>query len=131
MTVRQGIQIFDKAQIKFLKQPGTIRYSLLRWGRYFANTYAVTELHLPLNAGKCSKRIGSCCESSEDLAKSKEVKLVLYSDEAHLLATRKVTKDPDGKDMYDVLCFCFDSFLSFPVFVNFLSTSSSLSQITP
>jgi hypothetical protein len=77
------------------------------------------------------KRIGSCCDSSEDFSKSKEVKLMLYFDEAHLLATRKVAKDPDGKDMYDVLCSCFNSFLSCPIFVIFLSTSSSLSQMAP
>jgi hypothetical protein len=63
--------------------------------------------------------------------KSNEIKVMLYFDEAHVLADRKVPGDPDGKDMYDVLCSCFNLFLSFPLFVIYLSTNSNLSLLAP
>jgi hypothetical protein len=46
------------------------------------------------------KRNSSCCNSSENLGKSNEVKFMLYFDEA--------------RDMYGILCSCFNSFLPFP-----------------
>ena len=77
------------------------------------------------------KRIDDCCDSMEGLQSSNHVKLMLYFDEAHVLARNKVTGDPEGKDTYDVLCSCFNFFLSFPIFVIFLSTSSNISQLAP
>lgn len=59
------------------------------------------------------------------------VKLMLYFDEAHALSDRKIPNDPDGKDMYNVLCSCFNSFLSSPIFVVYLSTNFNISQLTP
>jgi hypothetical protein len=46
-------------------------------------------------------------------------------------ACREVPYDPDGKDMYDVLCSCFNFFLSSPIFVIYLSTNSNISQLAP
>jgi hypothetical protein len=56
---------------------------------------------------------------------------MLYFDEAHVLAERKVIRDPDGKNMYDVMCSCFNSFLSSPIFVVYLSTNSNISDLAP
>jgi hypothetical protein len=75
--------------------------------------------------------IDNCCESMKDLQSSNHVKLVLYFDEAHTLAERRVPEDPDGKDTFDVLCSCFNFFLPSPIFVIYLSTSSNISQLTP
>jgi hypothetical protein len=75
------------------------------------------------------QRIDDCCESMEGL-KSDHVKLMLYFDEAHVL-TKTVPHDPDQKDMYDVLCSCFNLFLSLPVFVIFLSTTSNINKLAP
>jgi len=71
------------------------------------------------------RHIDDCCESLE------EVKLGLYFDEAHILAEKKVIKDPDRKNMYDVMCSCFNSFLSSPIFVIYLSTNSDISDLAP
>ena len=67
----------------------------------------------------------------EGLQSSNHVKLMLYFDEAHVLAGRKVTGDPEVKDTYDALCSCFNSFLSFPIFVIYLLTNSNMSQPAP
>jgi len=75
--------------------------------------------------------INNCCESMEGLPSSNPVKLMLYFDEPHVLAGRRVPNDPDGKDTYDVLCSCFNFFLSSPIFVIYLSTSSNISQLAP
>jgi hypothetical protein len=56
---------------------------------------------------------------------------MLYFDEAHVLAEKKVIKDPDGKNMYDVMCSCFNFFLSSPIFVIYLSTNSNISDLAP
>ena len=56
---------------------------------------------------------------------------MLYFDEAHVLAGRRISKDPDGRDTYDVLCSCFNFFLSSPIFVIYLSTSSNIRQLAP
>jgi hypothetical protein len=81
------------------------------------------------------KCIDDCCESMEGLQGSNHVKLMLYFDEAHILAGRRVPEDPEGKDTYDVLCSCFNFFLSSPlsspIFVIYLSTSSNISQLAP
>ena len=77
------------------------------------------------------KRIKNCCESMEGLQSGNPVKLMLYFDEAHVLAGRRVPNDPDGKDTYDVLCSCFNFFLSSPIFVIYLSTSSNISRLAP
>jgi hypothetical protein len=77
------------------------------------------------------KRIDDCCEPTTGLQSSKHVKLMLYFDEAHVFANRKVPEDPEGKDTYDVLCSCFNFFLSSPIFVIYLSTSSNISQLAP
>ena len=39
--------------------------------------------------------------------------------------------DPDGKDMYDVVCSCFNIFLPKPIFVIYLSTNSNNNQLAP
>ncbi|KAF9507409.1 hypothetical protein BS47DRAFT_1351722 [Hydnum rufescens UP504] len=75
-------------------------------------------------------RIDDCCESSQDTQKD-HVKLMLYFDEAHILAQRKVPGDLDGKDMYDVLCSCFSLLPSSSVFVIYLSTQSDISDLAP
>jgi hypothetical protein len=56
---------------------------------------------------------------------------MLYFDEPHVLAGRRVPNDPDGKDTYDVLCSCFNFFLSSLKFIINLSTSSNISQLAP
>jgi hypothetical protein len=86
---------------------------------------ARTELALLL---KC---IDDCCESMKDLQSSNCVKLMLYVDEAHILAGRRVPEDPEGKDTFDVLCSCFNFFLPLPIFVIYISTSSNISQLAP
>jgi hypothetical protein len=86
---------------------------------------ARTELALLL---KC---IDDCCESMKDLQSSNCVKLILYVNEAHILAGRRVTEDPEGKDTFDVLCSCFNFFLPLPIFVIYISTSSNISQLAP
>jgi len=60
-----------------------------------------------------------------------DVQLMLYFNEAHGLLDRKILDDPDGKDMYDVLCLCFNAFLSSPIFVIYLLTNSNISQLAP
>jgi hypothetical protein len=60
-----------------------------------------------------------------------DVQLMLYFDEAHGLLDRKIPNDPDEKDMYDVLCSCFNAFLSSPIFVIYLSTNFNISQLAP
>ena len=75
-------------------------------------------------------RIDNCCESMEGF-KNGHVKLILYFDEAHVLSAKTVPHTPDRKDMYDVLCSCFNSFLSSPIFAIFLSTNSNISQLAP
>jgi len=74
--------------------------------------------------------IDKSCKSIGDYHRN-EVKVMLYFDEAHVLAARKVLDDPDGKDMYDVLCSCFNSFVSSPIFVIYLSTTSNISFLAP
>jgi hypothetical protein len=74
--------------------------------------------------------IDNCCKSLEGFQKG-QVKLMLYFDEAHVLAERKVIKDRDGKNMYDVMCSCFNFFLSSPIFVIYLSTNSNISDLAP
>ncbi|KAH7925110.1 hypothetical protein BV22DRAFT_1129298 [Leucogyrophana mollusca] len=63
--------------------------------------------------------------------KSNNVKLMFYFDEAHVLATRPVLDNADGKDMYDVLCSCLNFFTSYPIFAIFLSTDSIINQLAP
>ena len=67
----------------------------------------------------------------EGLRSNNHVKLMLYFDEAHVLAGRRISKDPDGRDTHDVLCSCFNFFLSSPIFVIYLSTSSNIRQLAP
>jgi hypothetical protein len=74
--------------------------------------------------------IDGCCESMEGY-QSGHVKLMLYFDEAHVLGEKSVENDLEGKDMYDVLCSCFNFFLSLPIFIVFLSTNSNVSQLAP
>ncbi|KAH7917774.1 hypothetical protein BV22DRAFT_1135131 [Leucogyrophana mollusca] len=57
------------------------------------------------------------------------VKLMLYFDEAHVLATRAVFGNADRKDMHDVLCSCLNFFASYPIFAIFLSTESSINRL--
>jgi hypothetical protein len=71
--------------------------------------------------------IRRCCKPME----TNGVELMLYFDEAHVLSDRKIPNDPDGKDMYDVLCSCFNAFLPKPIFVIYLSTTSNIGQLPP
>jgi hypothetical protein len=74
--------------------------------------------------------IRRCCKPMEG-SQTNGVELMLYFDEAHVLSDRKIPDDPDGKDMYDVLCSCFNAFLPKPIFVIYLSTTSNISQLSP
>ena len=76
------------------------------------------------------KRIDDCCESMDGY-ENDDVKLMLYFDEAHVLTQRNVPNDPYEKNMYDVLCSCLNSFLFFPVFAIFLSTTSNTKELAP
>ena len=76
------------------------------------------------------KRIDNCCASMKGF-KNGHIKLMLYFDEAHVLSAKRVAHDPDEKDMYDVLCSCFNLFLSLPIFVIFLSTTSNIHELAP
>jgi hypothetical protein len=76
------------------------------------------------------RTIESYYKSMKDL-KNDHVKVMLYFDEAHVLAEKTVPHDHDGKDMYDTLCSCFNAFLSLPIFIIYLSTSSNISQLAP
>ena len=67
------------------------------------------------------RRIDDCCESLEEFQNG-QVKLVLYFDEAHALAEKNLIKDPDRENIYDVMCSCFNSFLSSPIFVRQIQT---------
>jgi hypothetical protein len=63
--------------------------------------------------------------------RTNDVLLMLYFDKAHGLSDRKIPNDPDGKDMYDVLCSCFNVFIPSPIFVIYLSTNSNIGQLAP
>jgi len=57
--------------------------------------------------------INNCCESMEGLPSSNPVKLMLYFDEPHVLAGRRVPNDPDGRiHMIPVLMLQFLSVLT-------------------
>jgi hypothetical protein len=72
------------------------------------------------------KCIDDCCESLEGFQNG-HVKLMLYFDAAHVLTEKRV---PDGQNMYDVMRSCFNVFLSSPIFVIYLSTDSSICDLT-
>jgi hypothetical protein len=74
--------------------------------------------------------IDDSCKSMEGI-KSNHVKLMLYFDEAHVLWEKQVPNASDGKNFYDVLCWCFNVFVSSPIFAIFLSTSSHISKLAP
>ncbi|KAF8573314.1 hypothetical protein K439DRAFT_1625165 [Ramaria rubella] len=61
------------------------------------------------------------------------VKLVIYFDEAHVLAadTKPLTTNPDDKYLYDILCSCFNYFLGRSIFFIFLSTNTSIDVFAP
>ncbi|KAF8590094.1 hypothetical protein K439DRAFT_1657646 [Ramaria rubella] len=74
----------------------------------------------------------------EEVQKSKgqspePVKLVIYFDEAHVLAadTKSLTTNPDDKYLYDILCSCFNYFLGRSIFFIFLSTNTSIDVFAP
>ena len=91
---------------------------------YATSEFAIREVKLLL------KRIDNCWESMKGFVNG-HVKLMLYFDEAHVLSARAVPHDPEEKDMYDVLCSCFNLFLSLPIFVIFLSTTSNIHELAP
>jgi hypothetical protein len=118
-----------------------VRYSRLPFFTYRICQRMLRSSHEPSSVGGASQeakkqllrllnRIDECCKSLEGF-RDGEVKLMLYFDEAHVLAEKKVIKDPDGKNMYDVMCSCFNFFLSSPVFVIYLSTNSNISDLAP
>ena len=72
------------------------------------------------------KCIDDCCKSLEGFQNG-HVKLMLYFDAAHVLTEKRV---PDGQNMYDVMRSCFNVFLSSPIFVIYLSTDSSICDLT-
>ncbi|KAH7908450.1 hypothetical protein BJ138DRAFT_1157601 [Hygrophoropsis aurantiaca] len=70
--------------------------------------------------------------SDSNLPTSRQpVKLMMYFDEAHELATNRVENDPDKKDMYDVICSCLNFFLQQSIFAIFLSTNASIHHLAP
>jgi hypothetical protein len=56
----------------------------------------------------------------------KGIKIVIYFDEAHILAEGKPDPETTEKSLHDILCLCLNRFLAFPIFTIFLSTTSSL-----
>jgi hypothetical protein len=91
--------------------------------------YAVSQMARK-ELARLLQRIDDCCESMEGF-QSNHVKLMLYFDEAHMLAERKVPDDPDGMDLYDVLCSCFNIFVTSPIFVIYLSVNFSIRRLIP
>src|ERR1700734_121086 len=92
--------------------------------RYAASEMAKKQVKLLL------QRIDDCCETMENF-KSNHVKLMPYFDEGYVLTEKTVLHGPDGNDMFDVLCSCFNLFLSLPIFVIFLWTTSNINQLAP
>lgn len=76
------------------------------------------------------QRIDECCKSMDSL-ETNHVKLMVYFDEAHVLSGKRVQNDLNEKDMYDVMCSCFDVFSPKPIFVIYLSTNSNINQLAP
>jgi hypothetical protein len=75
-------------------------------------------------------KMASWCNSQDDFTKSKDVRLMLYFDEAHVLAgAPNVQRGRDEKDNYEIMCSCFNGFIGFPFFAIFLSTNSCLSRM--
>ncbi|KIM74200.1 hypothetical protein PILCRDRAFT_828491 [Piloderma croceum F 1598] len=72
------------------------------------------------------KCINDRCKSLEGFQNG-HVKLMLYFDEAHVLTEKTVS---GGQNMYNVMCSCFNFFLSSPIFVIYLSTDSSICGLT-
>ena len=59
------------------------------------------------------------------------VKVIVYFNEAHVL-TKWALSDPDDTSLYDVLCACFNAFLTDPIFFIFLSTNPDIvEQLAP
>lgn len=59
---------------------------------------------------------------------AKDVKIVIYFDEAHVLTNPEEGHDPEEKTPYDILCGCLSNFAGGEVFFLFLSTSSHLNM---
>ena len=73
--------------------------------------------------------IDGCIESSE--ITTNNVKVIVYFDEAHVLS-KPAPSNPDNKNLYDVLCSCFNAFLTDPIFFVFLSTHPDIiEQLAP
>ncbi|KAF8519711.1 hypothetical protein JB92DRAFT_2897710 [Gautieria morchelliformis] len=64
-------------------------------------------------------------------ATTSDVKLMFYFDEASTLTRGKAPSNPDNKNLYDILCSCFNTFRTYPLFVIFLSTSSHIEALAP
>jgi len=94
------------------------------FSRYAASEMAKIEL------ARLLQRIDNCCETMKGF-QNNNVKLMLYFDEAHVLAERNVPHDRDGKDLYDVLCSCLNNFVPSPIFTIFVSTTSNITQPAP
>ncbi|THH19412.1 hypothetical protein EW146_g1745 [Bondarzewia mesenterica] len=62
---------------------------------------------------------------------SQPIKLMLYFDEAHVLAQSKAPKNEDDKTLYDVLLSCLNDLRSLPMFSIFLSTNSHVAYFAP
>jgi hypothetical protein len=58
-----------------------------------------------------------------------DVKVMPYFDEVHVLEGNRALS-PDGRNMYDVLCSCFNDFLRSPVFVIYFSAKLNICQVT-
>jgi hypothetical protein len=71
------------------------------------------------------KKMARLCNSRDDFRRSQDVKLMVYFDEAHVLAAASEHK----KDNYEVMCSCLNAFIGFPFFAIFLSTNSCLNRI--
>jgi hypothetical protein len=76
------------------------------------------------------KKMARLCNSRDDFRRSKAVKLMVYFDEAHVLAAASdLQQGLDKKDNYEVMCSCLNVFIGFPLFAIFLSTNSCLNRI--
>ena len=63
-----------------------------------------------------------------DAADSRPIQLVVYFDEAHVLAEKKSPPNQYYKTLYDIFCSCLNNFVGQPVFFIFLSTSFCLAN---
>ncbi|KAF8579397.1 hypothetical protein K439DRAFT_1525242 [Ramaria rubella] len=101
-----------------------------------ASTRNAAPLHLYAATAEAQREFTQLLSEIDRYVKSPElgandVRVVLYFDEAHILVNTSAPLNPDNKDLYDVLCSCFNAFLDEPLFVIYLSTNSHLEKFAP